>query len=71
MSYKDLKPFSADFKAVYKAPNEETAQKELSELKEKWGKKYPYAISNWETNWDVIDAVSCYTKSDEEMEDAL
>ncbi len=54
VSYKDLKPFSADFKAVYKAPNEETAQKELAELKETWGKKYPYAISNWEANWDVV-----------------
>jgi len=55
VSYKDLKPFSADFKAVYKAPNEETALKELEEVKEKWGKKYPYAINNWEANWDVIN----------------
>ena len=54
VSYKDLKPFSADFKAVYKAPNEETARKELEEVKDKWGKKYPYAISNWEANWDVL-----------------
>ena len=23
-------------------------------LKEKWGKKYPYAISNWESKWDVV-----------------
>ena len=23
-------------------------------VKEKWGKKYPYAISSWESNWDVI-----------------
>ena len=55
VSYKDLKPFSADFKAVYKAPNEETALKELEDVKEKWGKKYPYAINNWEANWDVIN----------------
>lgn len=54
VSYKDLKPFAADFKAVYKAPNEEMARKELEDLKEKWGKKYPYAISNWESNWDVV-----------------
>lgn len=54
VSYKDLKPFAADFKAVYKAPNEEIALKELEELKNKWGKKYPYAISNWESNWDVV-----------------
>ena len=54
VSYKDLKPFTSDFKAVYKASSEEIALKELEEVKEKWGKKYPYAISNWESNWDVI-----------------
>lgn len=55
VSYKDIKRFSADFKAVYKAPNEELALAELDLLKEKWGSKYPYAISNWESNWDVIN----------------
>jgi transposase-like protein len=54
VSYKDIKKFSSDFKAVYKAPNEDLALIELEGLKEKWGKKYPYAISNWENNWDVI-----------------
>ncbi len=54
VSYKDLRPFASDFKAVYKASSEEVALKELEDVKEKWGKKYPYAISNWETNWDVI-----------------
>lgn len=46
ISYKDLRPFATDFKAVYKAPNEEMARKELEKLKEKCGNKYPYAISN-------------------------
>ena len=54
VSYKDLKKFSSDFKAVYKAPTEDAALAELEKLKEIWGKKYPYAISNWEMNWDVI-----------------
>lgn len=54
VSYKDIKKFASDFKAVYKAPNEELALSELEILKEKWGKKYPYAISNWESNWDVV-----------------
>ena len=54
VSYKDIKKFASDFKAVYKAPNEEIALAELEILKEKWGKKYPYAISNWENNWDVV-----------------
>ena len=38
----------------YNAPTEEIALAELEILKETWGKKYPYAISNWEMNWDVI-----------------
>ena len=48
VNYNDLKKFSADFKAVYNAPNESAALSELETIKEKWGKKYPYAISNWE-----------------------
>lgn len=54
VSYKDLKKFGSDFKAVYKAPTEEIALSELEILKENWGKKYPFAISNWEMNWDVV-----------------
>lgn len=54
VSYKDIKKFSSDFKSVYRAPNEEVAFAELEVLQEKWGKKYPYAISNWEANWDVV-----------------
>ena len=49
VNYNDLKKFSADFKAVYNAPNESAALSELETIKEKWGKKYPYAISNWKT----------------------
>jgi len=37
-----------------KAPNEDLARAELEILKDKWGKKYPYAISNWESNWNVV-----------------
>ena len=44
VSYKDLKEFTKDFKSVYTAPNEETALERLYELKEKWGKGYPYAF---------------------------
>lgn len=54
LSYKDRKKFAADFKAVYKAPTEESALQALAEVKETWGKKYPYAISNWEMNWENV-----------------
>ena len=50
VNYNDLKKFSSDFKAVYNAPNEEAALSELGAVREKWGKKYPYAIRNWENN---------------------
>ena len=46
VNYSDLKKFSSDFKAVYNAPNETAAYSELEVLKEKWGRKYPYAIRN-------------------------
>ena len=47
---------SSDFKAVYNAPNESAALSELEAVKEKWGKKYPYAISNWEKNWEDVSS---------------
>lgn len=45
-----------NFKAVYNAPNESAALSELENIKEMWGKKYPYAISNWENNWEDVSS---------------
>lgn len=56
VNYSDLKKFSSDFKNVYNAPNESAALAELENMKEKWGKKYPYAISNWENNWEGVNS---------------
>lgn len=56
VNYNDLKKFSSDFKAVYNAPNETAGLAQLEGLKEKWGKKYPYAISNWENNWEDVSS---------------
>lgn len=56
INYNDLKKFSADFKNVYNAPNETAALSELDTIKEKWGKKYPYAISNRENNWEDVNS---------------
>ena len=52
----DLKKFSSNFKSVYNAPNESAALSELETIKEKWGKKYPYAISNWENNREDVSS---------------
>lgn len=54
VAYKDLKEFSKDFKSVYTAASEEAAMDKLLELKDKWGKQYPYAFRSWENNWDVL-----------------
>ena len=56
MNNSGLKKFSTDFKAVYHAPTESAALTELDTIKEKWGKKYPYAISNWENNWEDVSS---------------
>lgn len=63
VSYKDLKKFASDFKNVYNASTETAALAELETIKETWGKKYPYAISNWENNWE--DVSSFFQFSDE------
>ena len=50
ISYKDLKPFMADLKLVYKADTEELALAALDELEETWSKKYPSSIVSWHNN---------------------
>ncbi len=56
VNYSDLKEFSSDFKSVYRAPSETSALSELETIREKWGKKYPYAISNWDNNWEDVSS---------------
>lgn len=52
--HKDKKAFVADLKKIYGAVNEEVATNELIALREKWGSKYPNAVSSWEDNWDDL-----------------
>ncbi len=56
VSYKDLKKFVSDFKSVYNAPNETSVLSELENIKETWGRKYPYTISNWESSWEDVSS---------------
>ena len=60
VSYKHIKEFARDFKAVYTAANEEVALTKLYEVNSKCGKQYPYAAKNWESNWDVLSAFFKY-----------
>lgn len=49
--WKDKRKFANDLKLVYKAANKELAWAALENLDSTWGKKYPYAIKSWKTNW--------------------
>ena len=51
LNYKDYKPFTADLKHVYQAPDEQAALAALDDLEVKWGKKYPPAVDNWRRDW--------------------
>ena len=56
VNYSGLKRFSSDFKSVYNAPNEAAALSELENVREKWGRKYPCAVSNRENNWGDVSS---------------
>jgi len=52
--YKDRKEFCADLKKVYTSINKQIAVEEFEKFKLKWQKKYKYAITSWEENWDSL-----------------
>lgn len=52
--WKDKRKFATDLKLVYKAANKELAWAALENLDSIWGKKYPYAIKSWKTNWSEL-----------------
>lgn len=58
---KNKKEFMSDLKLVYKADTKETAEIELDNLEEKWGKKYPIVIKSWRTNWTCLSTYFDYT----------
>ena len=54
VSYKDLKEVAKDLKEIYQAPTEEMALAALDRFEEKWGRKYPYIVSSWRSNWENL-----------------
>jgi len=54
---KDRKPFAADLKKIYNAPNASRAEEIRDEVTEKWSEKYPNAMKSWVTNWDAITPI--------------
>ena len=51
---KDMNAFASDLKTIYTAADEETVQKWLVSVTEKWSPIYPTAMNRWHDNWDVI-----------------
>lgn len=60
VAWKDRKAFVHDLKAVYKAPNRETAETNLLHLGEKWNDKYAMAVRSWENNWEELSTFFNY-----------
>jgi putative transposase len=54
--WKDRKPFTADMREIYTAPNRDAAKLALDQLEGKWGQKYGYAIKSWTENWEELTA---------------
>jgi transposase-like protein len=54
---KDRKPFAADLKKIYHAPNAERAEEIRNDVMEKWSEKYPNAMKSWVVNWDAITPI--------------
>ena len=54
---KDRKPFAADLKKIYHAPDTDSAAEIRDKVEEKWSEKYPRAMKTWRTNWDAITPI--------------
>lgn len=54
VNYKDLREFTTDMKAIYQAPNLQTAENALDEFDEKWSSKYGYAVKSWRNNFEEL-----------------
>ena len=63
VSYKDIKPLSADLKRVYAAVDEQTALSELDNFDEKWSSKYPKIAISWRANWANLSTYFKYPEA--------
>ena len=54
---KDRKPFAADLKKIYHAPDADSAAEIRDKVEEKWSEKYPRAMKTRRTNRDAITSI--------------
>jgi transposase-like protein len=57
VSYKDIKEFVVDLRAVYQAGTLEQAEDHLDKLEQKWARKYPAVIKSWRENWHKLSTM--------------
>jgi len=62
LPWKDQKAFLKDLKQVYKATTKKVAEQKLTELDNKWGKKYPIILDSWKNNWEELTNYFKYPK---------
>jgi transposase-like protein len=62
VSYKDIKALMADLKAVYGAPDEQSALFALDTFEQKWNGKYPKIAVSWRSNWVNLSTYFKYPK---------
>jgi transposase-like protein len=62
VSHKDIKVLMADLKAVYSAPDEQSALFALDTFEQKWSKKYPKIAVSWRANWVNLATYFKYPK---------
>jgi transposase-like protein len=62
VSYKDIKALMVDLKAVYGAPDEQSALFALESFDQKWSKKYPKIAVSWRSNWVNLATYFKYPK---------
>jgi transposase-like protein len=60
VSYKDIKALMTDLKAVYGAPDEESALAALDAFDGKWGGKYPKIAESWRSRWPELSTYFKY-----------
>ena len=62
VSYKDIKALMADLKAVYGAPDEQSALFALDTFEQKLNGKYPKIAVSWRSNWVNLSTYFKYPK---------
>lgn len=60
VSYKDLRPITADLRLVYQAPTEKDALVHLEAFECKWKEKHPQMVKSWRENWDELSTMFKY-----------